>query len=541
MKINNVPKISNTVGYKLLKIVFSLYVIIAIFITAIHMYSEYRNEKNIIFEEMRNIEKITKKQLSTSIWHFEVPLTKDIINGILISRSIIGISIRSKNDELVGSFGIVDISKKNEKMISFPKKEKPLYSTALYSYKFMLTDDRYDDGAPLGSVTLYSNDTVVFKRVKNNFIFIIVNSIIKSLALWIIFLIFAKRYLTKPFLEIIDFTDNIDFEKLKDTKFKYKQNNKTEFEVLKKTFNQMFQRLNISNDKYIKLNDELEIKVEERTYELEESNEELETTIENLKQTQNQLIESEKMASLGSLVAGVAHEINTPIGAGLSGISHFLEKTKEIKKNYEADNMSAEEFEEYLSTSNRLAEMININLERTAHLVKSFKQIAVDQTNEEKRAFNFCEYLHKIIFSLTNITKAKKTKINITCKDDLIISSYPGLYSQIITNLIINSMKHGFKEKMEGTISIDVVQSINSLELIYKDDGKGITKENIKKIFEPFFTTSRENGGTGLGMNIVYNIVTNNLKGSITCDSTNGSGVIFKVLVPLNEEEVFIL
>jgi len=203
--------------------------------------------------------------------------------------------------------------------------------------------------------------------------------------------------------------------------------------------------------------------------------------------------------------------------------------------------MSAEEFEEYLSTSNRLAEMININLERTAHLVKSFKQIAVDQTNEEKRAFNFCEYLHKIIFSLTNITKAKKTKINITCKDDLIISSYPGLYSQIITNLIINSMKHGFKEKMEGTISIDVVQSINSLELIYKDDGKGITKENIKKIFEPFFTTSRENGGTGLGMNIVYNIVTNNLKGSITCDSTNGSGVIFKVLVPLNEEEVFIL
>ncbi len=541
MKTNNTPKISNTVGYNLLKIVFSLYVIIALLMTFIHMYSEYNNEQNVIYKEMKSIEKISKKQLATSLWHFEVPLTQDIINGILISPSIVGLSIRSKGDEIVGNFGIVDISKKADKKISFIYKEEAIYASGLYSHTFMLTDTRYDKGKSLGQVTLYSNDTVVFDRVKNNFLFIIMNSIIKTFALWIIFLIIAKKYLTKPLFEIIDFTNNIDFEKLKDTKFEYQQNNGNEFDILKKTFNQMFQRLNISNDKYLKLNAELEQKVQDRTYELEDSNDELETSIVNLKLTQKQLIESEKMASLGSLVAGVAHEINTPIGSGLSGISHFLEKTKEIKKNYEADNMSAEEFEKYLFTSNRLAEMININLERTAQLVKSFKQIAVDQINEEKRAFNICEYLKKIIFSLSNITKAKKTKIIITCKDDIIISSYPGLYSQIITNLIINSMNHGFKEKIEGTISIDVIQNANSVEITYKDDGKGISEENIKKIFEPFFTTNRENGGTGLGMNIVYNIVTNNLKGSITCDSINGAGVIFKIKIPLNEEEVFIL
>jgi len=533
MKINNVPKLSNTVGYKLLKIVFSLYVIIAIFITAIHMYSEYRNEKNIIFEEMRNIESISKKQLSTSIWHFEVPLTKDIINGILISRSIIGISVRSKNDEVLGHFGIVDISKKNEKNISFFDKEKPIYSTELYSYMFTLTDDRYDGGGVLGSVVLYSNDSVVFKRVKNNFIFIIVNSIIKSLALWIIFLIFAKKYLTKPFLEIIDFTDNINFEKLKDTKFEYQEKNRNEFEVLKKTFNQMFERLNISNYKFVKLNEELEHKVEERTHELEESNEELEATIHNLKQTQKQLIESEKMASLGSLVAGVAHEINTPIGAGLSGISHFQEKTNEIKKDYEADTMSVEEFEKYLATSSRLAELININLERTAQLVKSFKQIAVDQTSEDKRSFDFKEYLSKIIFSLSNITKVKNVQINISCEDNLVINSYPGLYSQIITNLIVNSIKHGFKEKNDGVISIEIINDNNNFKIIYRDNGKGIKKEYLSKVFEPFFTTSRDSGGTGLGMNIVYNIVTNNLKGNINCNSTDENGVVFELVVPL--------
>ncbi len=360
MKINNIPKISNTVGYNLLKIVFSLYVIIALLMTFIHMYSEYNNEQNVIFNEMKNIEKISKKQLATSLWHFEVPLTQDIINGILITRSIIGLSIRSKGHEIVGNFGIVDISKKADKSISFIYNEDPIYTTGLYSHSFMITDARYDGGKSLGQVTLYSNATVVFNRVKNNFFFIIMNSIIKTFALWIIFLIIAKKYLTKPFFEIIDFTNNIDFEKLKDTKFEYKKNNENEFDILKKTFNQMFKRLNISNDKYLKLNAELEQKVQDRTYELEDSNDELETSIVNLKVTQKQLIESEKMASLGSLVAGVAHEINTPVGAGLSGISHFLEKTKEIKKNYEADNMSAEEFEEYLSTSNRLAEMINI-------------------------------------------------------------------------------------------------------------------------------------------------------------------------------------
>ena len=121
------------------------------------------------------------------------------------------------------------------------------------------------------------------------------------------------------------------------------------------------------------------------------------------------------------------------------------------------------------------------------------------------------------------------------------LNSYPGLYSQIITHLIINSIKHGFKEKMEGIISISVVHTTSSVEITYKDDGKGIEKEDIEKIYEPFFTTNRENGGTGLGMNIVYNIVNNNLKGSITCVYTHGTGVFFKIIIPLNEKEFLLV
>lgn len=283
-------------------------------------------------------------------------------------------------------------------------------------------------------------------------------------------------------------------------------------------------RIEINN-----LNLSLEQKVEERTVELEESNDELEQTITHLKQTQNQLVEAEKMASLGGLVAGVAHEINTPIGIGLTGITYFLDITEEIEKKYADDTMSQEEFEAYLNTSKELAKQINTNLERTAHLVRSFKQVAVDQTSEEKREFNFKEYLNDIILSLDNVIKQTNLDIEINCKEDIIIKSYPGALYQIISNLILNSIRHAYEQKEKGTIMIDISMENDNINILYKDDGKGISKENLPKIFEPFFTTNREAGGTGLGLNVIYNIVTNNLKGTIKCDSKEGEGVIFAI------------
>ncbi len=530
--------IKNTVGYNLLKDVFLLYIIIAIIITLLHMYSEFTNEKSIIQEDMISTEKIFAKQLASSIWEINTTLSEDIIEGILTSRSIIGLSIKFNDTKrMQANFGIVSNQNKITKNYLLGTKIKVKYQNDLYSYVFDLKHNK----KKLASVTLFSSKNVIYTNVKNNFVLIFINSIIKTFALWLIFLFFANKYLTKPFFEIIKTLKEIDINRTKELNFKYNTRNKDEFNILKKSFEIMFKRLqiayeklNAANNKNVYLNKSLEEKVLDRTQELEESNDELEISLQNLKQTQKQLIESEKMASLGGLVAGVAHEINTPIGAGLSGISHFLERTKEIKKDYEADKMSAEEFEKYLSTSSRLAQMININLERTAQLVKSFKQIAVDQTNEEKRDFNLKEYLNKIIFSLSNITKTKNIEFNIICKDNFRINSYPGLFSQIITNLIMNSINHGFKENNEGKININISNTSNSCEIIYKDNGIGIEKEYLKKIFEPFFTTNRENGGTGLGMSIVFNIVTNNLQGTIECKSEVNKGVVFTITLPLN-------
>ena len=279
-------------------------------------------------------------------------------------------------------------------------------------------------------------------------------------------------------------------------------------------------------EEIIELNNSLEKSVEKRTKELKEN-------IKNLKIAQKQLVQSEKMASLGNLVAGVAHEINTPIGISLTGITHFQHITSELKKLYEDDNLSQEEFEEYIKTSYEISNSVYISLQKAAELIKSFKQVAVDQSNEQLREFNLKEYIEEILLSLHNRAKKTKHKIEIECDEKLTIKSYPGAISQILTNFIMNSLIHGFKNKSEGYIKISAKKVDDNLQLIYTDNGKGIDKENLEKIFDPFFTTNREGGGSGLGLNIVYNLVETKLKGKIEVKSLIGVGVTFILTFPL--------
>lgn len=292
--------------------------------------------------------------------------------------------------------------------------------------------------------------------------------------------------------------------------------------------------INKAKEKIEKFNEELQQKVYERTEELEESNEELQATINNLKQTQDKLVEAEKLASLGSLVAGVAHEINTPVGIGLTGVTHLLEETKKISALYKEDKITQEDFEKYLILSDDISKLVNTNLERTAQLVKSFKQISVDQTSEDERKFFLDKYIYDILFSLKNIIKKNHVDVDVNADDNIELYSYPGYFSQIITNLIINSIKHGFKHKTDGKINISLKKEKDTVLIIYKDNGKGIKEENIAKIFEPFFTTNRDKGSTGLGLNIIYNIITSKLNGSIVCDSEENKGVEFTIKINLS-------
>ncbi|HEY9061057.1 MAG TPA: substrate-binding domain-containing protein [Pseudobacteroides sp.] len=262
---------------------------------------------------------------------------------------------------------------------------------------------------------------------------------------------------------------------------------------------------------------------------------ELEIALETLKQTQKQLIHSEKMAALGGLVAGIAHEVNTPVGVSVTAASYLDEKNNEIIKLFEDGKLKKGDMEKYINTTMETLKILNINLARASNLVKSFKQIAVDQSMEEKRSFVIKDYISEVLLSLNPKIKKTKHKIIINCDENIKIYTSPGGLSQIITNLIVNSLVHAFEENDEGTMIINVSRKNSEIIIEYSDNGRGINENDIKKIYDPFFTTKRGNGGTGLGLNIVYNIITNEYKGSIKCKSTPGIGTSFTIRIPEKE------
>ncbi len=283
-----------------------------------------------------------------------------------------------------------------------------------------------------------------------------------------------------------------------------------------------------------KLNEELEHRVGARTIELQETNMVLLESLETLKKTQNQLVQSEKMAALGALVAGIAHEINTPIGIGVTAASYLEQQTQEFTRKYEQSQMHRSDLEKYVKIATEATLMILKNLRRAADQIQSFKQVAIDQTCDEQRWFNLKACIDDLLLSLHPKISQTWHTITVRCPDDLEIISYPGAFYQILTNLILNSLDHGFEQKTQGTIEIEITRDHETLRIQYSDDGCGMTAETCARIFEPFYTTKRGLGCTGLGLHIVYNLVTQQLEGQIACESTLGRGTTFSIQMPLH-------
>ena len=277
-----------------------------------------------------------------------------------------------------------------------------------------------------------------------------------------------------------------------------------------------------------RLNQELEQRVVERTAELRAS-------LETLQTTQEHLIQSEKMSALGGLVAGVAHEINTPVGIGVTVASFLQQKTKELTHLFREDSLKRSDLEAYVTTAVDSSNMILSNLQRAVNFIQTFKQVAVDQSSEERRKFKLKAYIEDVLFSLRPKLKKTDHLIEVQCPDDLELYSYPGAFSQIITNLVVNSLIHGFEFKDEGHIRFEVVEEEGGLRFRYSDDGRGIDKKHVSKIFDPFFTTKRGQGGSGLGLHMVYNQVTQTLGGQIECFSSPGQGAEFDIWIPKEE------
>ncbi len=260
---------------------------------------------------------------------------------------------------------------------------------------------------------------------------------------------------------------------------------------------------------------------------------ELSQALETLKETQEQLVESAKMAALGNLVAGVAHEINTPVGTAIMMASTLDNSTQEIVSAVEQETLTQSIFQHYLETATAASCLILDNLNRAGKLVQSFKQVAVDQASLKERTFAVTPYLHEVVTNLTPQLKHTPHRVDVRGDDTLMLHSYPGALSQIVTNLIMNAVSHAFAPDQHGHIEISVHQHNNQCVMNYSDDGVGIPPDNLDQIFDPFFTTARHQGGSGLGLHVVYNLVTQRLQGTIAVVSEVGKGTTFTMTLPL--------
>jgi PAS domain S-box-containing protein len=280
------------------------------------------------------------------------------------------------------------------------------------------------------------------------------------------------------------------------------------------------------------LNVVLEERVADRTEALSHANDELEATVENLKATQENLVQAEKLAALGNLVAGVAHELNTPIGNGLMAISTIRDRLQTFRQAA-VEGLRRSALDDFVASVDTGSDIAVRNIQRAAELVSSFKQVAVDQTSSQRRTFQIREVVEEILLTLNPTLKRTPYRVETEILEDFELDSYPGPLGQALTNLINNAVLHGFEDRDHGTIRIvAVTPATDHLSITVRDDGKGISTDRLGRIFDPFFTTRMGSGGTGLGLHVVHGIVTNVLGGTISVNSTVGAGAEFVMTLP---------
>lgn len=329
-----------------------------------------------------------------------------------------------------------------------------------------------------------------------------------------LFILWHVNRETRPYKLLVSYAERIE-------NGDYDQNIPEEYLAREDEMGQTCQSFQRVIDRFNKEHHELEDKLIDQSREIEKQ--------------YAHILENEKAVSLGHIVAGVAHEINTPLGISITLASHLEDIYKESEKKLQSGTMTKQDLMRHFKNLEESLPLLNNNLDRAAQLVKSFKKVAVDQFSESMQKFSLREVLDNVILSLKAEYKRKPIKFDIYCADDLMLEGEPGIYTQIFTNLVMNAIIHGLYDTMDGLITIrcDYYQH-GELKIEVKDNGVGISRDIRQKIFEPFFTTGRNNGCSGLGMNIVMNLVSEKLGGIMDVESVVGEYTKFIIQVPLN-------
>ncbi|WP_152841512.1 sensor histidine kinase [Rugamonas aquatica] len=542
----------DSIAARLLRIIFCCYFLVTVVVTLVQLAAEYKHTKERVVLEIRAMQQTFGPGIADAMWRFNEDILRGILSGMSELPVVAGIKVADDHGKLVRAVGtVLEGGAKLHAGADGQLRPEP-DSDALFAEVFsqdfpIVYNDENGQSRVIGTWTVYSNQRIIVKQVEYGFFLILVNSVIKTCALWFIFLFVVRRYLGQPLRQLSQFVGQLNIDNLGDRVFVLNDRGQHELHQLTNKLNEMvanikasvaeneqlYRQLQVEQTATRQLNETLERRVAERTADLVTANKDLAQALDTLRIAQDELVNSEKLAALGSLVAGVAHELNTPIGNGLLAATVLVDKTRQFSSDY-SSGLTRRTTEAYISDMSQITELVVRNIARSAELVTSFKQVAVDQTSSQRRRFLLASVVSENIKAL--LPTINKTAFNVeqSIPGDIDMDSYPGPIGQVLINLVNNAIVHGFEGRSRGTITIDAAPAEPGwLELRISDDGVGIAAEHIGRIYDPFFTTKLGAGSSGLGLNISHNIVTGLLGGKIRVVSQAGGGTTFILHLPL--------
>ncbi|KGJ91839.1 sensor histidine kinase [Colwellia psychrerythraea] len=571
-----------SISRKLLTRVLSVYFILTISVTGVQIIAEYFNTKSHINSELLTLQKTISGSLTRAVWELNTKQAVDISEGLIAIPLIKGITVTDEANDIITQLGeVLTLPAQTSQEAYSEHQSISSLSEGLFGHSFPLIFEFSGRTTTVGTVTLLSSNDVIFSRIEVGIYFLIGNAIVKTAFLVFLFSLAFTKLLTEPLQELTDQMKQLDLHDPEASKFHSMNNERDELNILEDAYNNLIDELiefkdklalsqretNSANDKLDEQNLLLEQEVAKKTSTLSSTllrmevqqkemlkqqhqleaensrrrktestlittNKDLKSSIIELSKAQDRLLEAEKMSSLGQLSAEVSHEINTPIGISITSTSYLSDVINKLQQDINEKKLSKRTIDSFIVNAQQSIDLLLNNLQRAAELITSFKQVAVDQTNDKVRLINVAKYLDEIIQSIH--PKLKKTThcIKVHCDPHIEIYTHPGAIAQIIINLIINSIAHGFPNINRGEMTIDISMVQQRLIILYSDNGVGVNEQQLEKLFDPFYTTQANKGGTGLGTHIIKNLIVDTLNGSIDASSKENEGLSYSMTFP---------
>ena len=571
-----------SISRKLLTRVLSVYFVLTFIVTCVQIGAEYVNTKSHINSELLTLEKTFSGSLTRAVWELNTQQAIDIAEGLVAIPMIKGIMVTDENDDVIAQLG----EKSSDDFFNQPEQVARnneyisinSLSDGLFGHSFPLIFEFSGRTTKVGTVVLLSSNEVIFERIEIGIYFLIGNAMVKTAALVFLFSLAFSQLLTNPLNELTEQINQFDIDDPEASKLHTINYENNELNILQTAYNSLLDeliqyqvRLSTAKQEILsanhKLDDQnlvLEQEVAKKTSSLSttmlemneqqreligqqeqlkaenirrsqteqtltQTNKELKNSIQELSKAQERLLDAEKMAILGKLSAEISHEINTPIGVSITSTSYLSDLLSSLQEDINNQKLTKRSLDDFANNADQSLRLLLNNLNRASDLITSYKQVAVDQTSDKTRKINVAQYLNEIIQSLHPKLKKTKHTIKVNCADNIDIYCHAGAISQIFTNLIINSIIHGFDSIESGTITINAMLKGERLFLHYQDNGIGVPQDKLSQLFDPFYTTKSGDGGTGLGTHIINELVTDTLNGQIVAHSEAGQGLSYDI------------